>query len=141
MGKEQHPPSSNPKLRGVTITLSGAQITRLLYEVTGSSGLRGRLLGQLDVLRVAVDGVLADREFERRRVSLAGLRLFGVLCAFVPPGSERGIHEVAEERDLKSSTTNRYVQTLVAVGLLEQVSHSRKYRIPPLVHDEDTGET
>jgi IclR helix-turn-helix domain len=131
-------PASTPKLAGITLTLSGVQVTHVLREITGSSGSRGRLLGNVDDLRIAVDAALANAELDSQNVSFSGLRMLSVLCAFTPDGSERGLLEVAVDRGLSPSTTHRYMQTLIEVGLLEQASHGSKYRIPPLADESVT---
>jgi DNA-binding IclR family transcriptional regulator len=43
-------------------------------------------------------------------------------------GSDRGIKEVARELELPISTAHRYAHTLLAVGLLEQDTRTRRYR-------------
>jgi hypothetical protein len=59
--------------------------------------------------------------------------LFGlvVLISFPADGSTRGNKEVAEELGVAASTCHRYVNTLVAAGLLEQDPVTRQYRRHP----------
>jgi len=126
------PPSSPkaPRVRGITLELSPTQVRSVLREATGADGLRELLGEQTDDLRLAVAGVLADPEFDSQRMALSALKALSVLCAFAPRSTARGITEVADEVDMSHSTAFRYAQTLLAVGLLEQVA-GRKYRIPP----------
>jgi DNA-binding MarR family transcriptional regulator len=57
--------------------------------------------------------------------------LFGmvVLISFPADGSDRSIKEVADELDLPTSTTYRYIHTLLAAGLLSQDPRTRRYRL------------
>jgi hypothetical protein len=103
----------------------------VLREVTGTRGSRGILLEQVDDLRMAVDAALVDPELDERKVSRSTLRALSVFCAFAPRGTVRGIIEVGRGLGIGHSTAYRYAQTLVEVGLLEQVSRGRRYRIPP----------
>jgi hypothetical protein len=92
------------------------------------------LLEQVDDLRLAVTAALDNPELNQRQVSYSALKALGVLCAFTPRGTVRGINEVGREQGMSHSSAYRYAQTLVAVGLLEQLPHGRKYRIPPEEH-------
>lgn len=125
-------PPSALQLGGITLTLSVPQIRGVLREATGADGLRELLLEQVDDLQRTVAAVLSDPALDTQRVAVSSLKMLGVFCAFAPPGAIRGIKEVAEDQGLSDSTAYRYVQALVAVGLLEQ-TQGRKYRIPP--HD------
>ncbi len=62
---------------------------------------------------------------------VAGLSM---LTCFSPEHPVRGIADMADELDLKRSTTHRYATTLVTLGYLEQDS-SRKYRLSSRVSD------
>ncbi len=121
---------SHPGRDGITITLTGNQVGRVLREATGTSGLRGFILEQVDDLQVAVSAALANPELDSRHVSESALKILSVLCAFAPPGTARGIYEIAGEQGMAPSTAHRYAQTLIAIGLLERVPHTKKYRIP-----------
>jgi hypothetical protein len=140
VGREgTRPPHSVAKLQGITLTLSGAQVTRVLREATGSSGSRRLLLDHLDDLGQNVAAVLADTELNEQRVSYSALRVLSILSMFAPAGSIRSIKEVADRHGISPSTAHRYVRTLVEVGLIEQI-YSRKYRIPPPADHEGTTE-
>jgi len=118
-------------MKGITLTLSIPQVGHVLREATGTGGLRGTLLGQVDDLRVAIAAVLQGPELDIPKISLSALKALDVWCAFAPPGTIRGIHEIAHEVGLSASTTHRYAQTLLAIGLLERDPQTNKYRIPP----------
>jgi hypothetical protein len=113
------------------VPLSGAQVLGVLREAAGSSGSRDILLGRVDELRVTVDAALHDAELNEREVSISTLRALSVFCAFAPRGTIRGVIDVGRELGIAHATAYRYAQTLVEVGLLEQVTSARKYRIPP----------
>jgi hypothetical protein len=131
-------PPSAPKLQGITLELSRRQVRSVLREATGADGLREELLAaQMDDLKIAVADALADPELNsHHNLAQAALKALGVLCAFAPRGTVRGIKEVAEEQQMSLSSAHRYARTFVAVGLLEQ-THSRKYCLPPSEEDTD----
>jgi len=52
-----------------------------------------------------------------------------VLSCFPTEGGFLGIAELARMLDMNTSTTHRYVTTLLAVGLLERDPATRKYRL------------
>ena len=64
------------------------------------------------------------------RMSRSLLRGLAILTRFGPDGRERGIVELAGELGMSPSTTHRYAQTLVQLGLLEHSPRTRKYRLP-----------
>jgi hypothetical protein len=124
-------PPSVAKLQGIAVTLSGAQVTHVLREATGVSGSRRVLLEHVDDLGQSVAAALADTELNEQRVSYSALRVLSIFSMFAPAGNVRSIKEVAEQQGISPGTAHRYVRTLLEVGLLEQVTHSRKYRISP----------
>jgi len=118
-------------MQGITVTLSIPQVGHVLREATGTGGLRNMLMGQVDDLRVAIAAVMEDPQLKSHQISYSTLKAMDVWCAFAPPGTIRGIHEIARELGLSASTTHRYAQTLLAIGLLERDPQTKKYRIPP----------
>lgn len=128
-------------VQGISVPLSGAQVRGVLREAAGRSGSRDILLGCVDELQVAVDAALHDPELDERKVSLSTLRALSVFCAFAPRGTVRGIIDVGRELGVARATAYRYAQTLVEVGLLEQVTTARKYRIPPAATDSSEPAT
>jgi hypothetical protein len=68
-------------------------------------------------------------QMEDRRLSRSLLSGLLVLSCFPSDGGYLGIAELARMLDMNTSTTHRYVTTLLAVGLLERNSGSRKYRL------------
>jgi DNA-binding MarR family transcriptional regulator len=52
-----------------------------------------------------------------------------VLACFPEDGSTVAVTQVAGRLGMSASTTHRYMTTLLAVGLLEQDSRTRRYRV------------
>jgi hypothetical protein len=114
--------------RAVTITLSDAQVARVVREVSSRAGLVTLLsgVGELQELRRAMLPLLGDV-----RCSHSTIRALLVLAAFPADGGERDLTDIAREIGFSPSTTHRYVSTWMALGLLEQDSRSRRYRRAP----------
>jgi hypothetical protein len=114
--------------RDVTITLTDAQVARVVREASGRASLTELLSGVsgfeelLSIVRSHMDDVKCSRSM---------LRALLVLGAFPADGSERELTDVARQVGFSPSTTHRYVGTWMALGLLEQESRSRRYRRPP----------
>jgi hypothetical protein len=68
-------------------------------------------------------------QMDDRRLSRSLLSGLLVLSCFPVDGGYLGIAELARMLEMNTSTTHRYVTTLLAVGLLERNSASRKYRL------------
>jgi hypothetical protein len=64
------------------------------------------------------------------RLSRSLMRGLSILAGFASGARERGIVELASELGLSPSTTHRYAQTLLQLGLLERCPTTRKYRLP-----------
>src|ERR1700728_4603075 len=62
-------------------------------------------------------------------------RGLAVLRCFTPKRPELGISEIADELQMSKSTVHRYAITLVALGYLEQLNPSHKYRLGLRVAD------
>ena len=62
-------------------------------------------------------------------------RGLAVLRCFTPKRPELGISELADELGMSKSTIHRYAVTLVALGYLEQLNSSHKYRLGLRVTD------
>jgi IclR family pca regulon transcriptional regulator len=74
---------------------------------------------------------------ERRdpRFSQSLERGLAVLRCFTPKRPQLGISELADELEMSKSTVHRYAVTLVALGYLEQLNPSHKYRLGLRVAD------
>jgi hypothetical protein len=108
----------------VPLGLTAAQVARVL-EAAGAGGEAdaGAFSGLAKPEELVRSSLLEDH-----RVSRSLLLGLVVLIGFPADGSERGVTAIARELDLPSSTTHRYIHTLLTVGLLEQDPVTRKYR-------------
>ena len=116
----------------VLIELSKSQVD----QVVRSAGQGGTMSVLLSALRDPQWTLALDSEewaypaqMEDRRLSRSLLSGLLVLSCFPPEGGYLGIAELARMLDMNTSTTHRYVTTLLAVGLLERDPATRKYRL------------
>jgi hypothetical protein len=116
----------------VLIELSKAQVD----QVVRSAGQGGTLSVLLSAVKdpdwpLSLDsGEWAyPTQMDDRRLSRSLLSGLLVLSCFPPDGGYLGIAELARMLNMNTSTTHRYVTTLLAVGLLERDPGTRKYRL------------
>src|ERR1700760_1786207 len=121
-----------PGGEAVMIELSKAQVD----QVVRSAGQGGTLSVLLSAVRDPEWPLSLDSEewaypaqMDDRRLSRSLLSGLLVLSCFPPDGGYLGIAELARMLDMNTSTTHRYVTTLLAVGLLERNPGTRKYRL------------
>jgi hypothetical protein len=126
------PTNQEPANDTVVIELSKAQVD----QVVRSAGQGGTMSVLLSALRDPDWTLSLDSEewaypaqMEDRRLSRSLLSGLLVLSCFPADGGYLGIAEIARMLDMNTSTTHRYVTTLLAVGLLERDSATRKYRL------------
>jgi hypothetical protein len=74
---------------------------------------------------------------EDRSLSHSLLIGLQVLTCFPLDGTERGVAEVAKQLQMNNSTVHRYMSTLMRIGLLEQDTYSRLYRLANAYLDGD----
>lgn len=127
------PNSASKKLDDpdIGIILSQAQIE----HVIASSIKRGppsiaALLAGLDMEQTVSMASLEKKylsEIGDERLSRSLLRGLLIFSCFVD-GMEHGLSEIAKQLEMHTSTTHRYVTTLLAFGLIEQI-YTRKYRL------------
>jgi hypothetical protein len=134
-------PSGSSRSRGprasatrekISIELSKAQVDQVV-RAAGEGGTMSVLLSALK----APDWTLAvdsrewsyPEQLDDRRLSRSLLSGLLVLSCFPADGGSLGIAELARTLDMNTSTTHRYVTTLLAVGLLERDPGTRKYRL------------
>jgi hypothetical protein len=117
---------------GVTIELSKAQVDHVI-RVAGEGGTMSVLLSAVKdprwTLAVDSDEWSYPVQMEDRRLSRSLLSGLLVLSCFSTEGGSLGIAELARRLDMNTSTTHRYVTTLLAVGLLERDPTTRRYRL------------
>jgi hypothetical protein len=116
----------------VVIELSKSQVD----QVVRSAGQGGTLSVLLSAVKDPHWPLALDSEewsypaqMEDRRLSRSLLSGLLVLSCFPSDGGYLGIAELARMLDMNTSTTHRYVTTLLAVGLLERNPGTRKYRL------------
>jgi hypothetical protein len=118
----------------VLIELSKAQVDEVVRRA-GQGGTMSVLLSALRdpkwTLAVDAEEWAYPAQMEDRRLSRSLLSGLLVLSCFPSDGGYLGIAELGQMLDMNTSTTHRYVTTLVAVGLLERDSATRRYRLPP----------
>jgi hypothetical protein len=116
----------------ITIELSKSQVDKVI-RAAGQGGTMSVLLSALTdpSWTLALDAQEAPQppQLEDRRLSRSLLSGLLVLSCFPPDGGYLGIAELARVLGMNTSTTHRYVTTLLAVGLLERDSTTRRYRL------------
>jgi hypothetical protein len=108
---------------GTPVGLTAEQIATLIAEAA-EDAVASQLLASFARPRERTSSQL----MEDAKVSRSLLFGLVVLISFPADGSERGLKHVAEELDLPVATTDRYVHTLLAVGLLARGRGSCRYR-------------
>jgi hypothetical protein len=116
----------------ITIELSKSQVDKVV-RAAGQGGTMSVLLTALKdpswTLALDSGGWVAPAQMEDRRLSRSLLAGLLVLSCFPTDGEYLGIAELARLLGMNTSTTHRYVTTLLAVGLLERDSATRRYRL------------
>jgi hypothetical protein len=116
----------------VVIELSKSQVDQVVRSA-GQGGTMSVLLSALRdpqwTLALDSDEWAYPAQMEDRRLSRSLLSGLLVLSCFPPEGGYLGIADLARMLDMNTSTTHRYVTTLLAVGLLERDPATRKYRL------------
>jgi hypothetical protein len=119
----------------VTIELSKAQVDQVV-RTAGQGGTMSVLLSALRdpewTLALDSEQWAYPTQMEDRRLSRSLLSGLLVLSCFSPDGEYLGIAELARMLDMNTSTTHRYITTLLAVGLLERDPATRRYRLASL---------
>lgn len=116
----------------VSIELSKAQVDQVI-RAAGEGGTMSVLLSALKdpqwTLALDSQDFSMPAQMEDRRLSRSLLSGLLVLSCFPADGGYLGIAELARMLDMNTSTTHRYVTTLLAVGLLERDPVTRRYRL------------
>lgn len=123
---------TNAARERITIELSKAQVDQVI-RAAGEGGTMSVLLSALKdpdwTLAVNSREWAHPEQMDDRRLSRSLLSGLLVLSCFPANGSSLGIAELARMLDMNTSTTHRYVMTLLAVGLLERDPATRRYRL------------
>jgi hypothetical protein len=114
----------------ITIELSKSQVDRVVRGA-GAGGTMSILLTALRApdWTMSIGSEDYPEQMDDRRLSRSLLAGLLVLSCFPADGSYLGIAELARMLDMNTSTTHRYVTTLLAVGLIERDPATRRYRI------------
>lgn len=114
------------------IELSKAQVDQVVHAA-GQGGTMSVLLSALkdpgSTLALDSEAWAYPTQMEDRRLSRSLLSGLLVLSCFPFDGGYLGIAELARMLDMNTSTTHRYVTTLLAVGLLDRDPATRRYRL------------
>jgi IclR helix-turn-helix domain len=114
------------------IELSKSQVDQVVRGA-GEGGTMSILLSALRdpdwTLAVDSEDWAYPEQMEDRRLSRSLLSGLLVLSCFPVDGGYLGIAELARMLDMNTSTTHRYVTTLLAVGLIERDPATRRYRV------------
>jgi hypothetical protein len=109
-------------LPAVMIELTPAQVELVVSDALGEHGLKEVLAGPADF------GMLSAIDLDDPGVSLSLLRGLMMLAAFPRDGAWIANAELARRVDVSPSTSHRYLNTLLKVGLVEQHARTRRYR-------------
>jgi hypothetical protein len=116
----------------VLIELSKAQVDQVV-RAAGQGGTMSVLLSALRdpqwTLAIDSEDWSYPTQMDDRRLSRSLLSGLLVLSCFPADGGYLGIADLARMLGMNTSTTHRYVTTLLAVGLLERDSATRRYRL------------
>ncbi len=116
----------------VTIELSKAQVDQVI-RAAGQGGTMSVLLSAVRDTSWTLGAAFEDGELpaqmDDRRLSRSLLAGLLVLSCFPADGGYLGIAELARSLRMNTSTTHRYVTTLLSVGLLERDAGTRRYRL------------
>jgi IclR helix-turn-helix domain len=133
-GRSTRRSSKDPQARddAVLIELSKSQVDQVVRSA-GQGGTLSVLLSAVKdpewPLALDSDEWAHPAQMDDRRLSRSLLSGLLVLSCFPTDGGFLGIAELARMLDMNTSTTHRYVTTLLAVGLLERDPATRKYRL------------
>jgi hypothetical protein len=116
----------NPSSTAAVIDLLPSQVERVV-RAAADGGSISMLLSGLERVR----GTLATRPAQLQDPRLSRSLLAGLLLVASLPsdGSYLGNAQLARVLGMNVSTVHRYLQTLVAVGLVERDPGTRRYRL------------
>jgi len=131
---ESSPSAYAPRAETITVELSKAQVDQVV-RAAGQGGAMSVLLSALKDPNWSLVGEgetwSQPAQMEDRRLSRSLLSGLLVLSCFPADGGYLGIADLARMLAMNTSTTHRYVTTLLAVGLLERDANTRRYRLAP----------
>ncbi len=111
----------------ISIELTSKQIDRIIRGASSRDFASNLMRGLADSQAPPPDFEALSESPRLSRSLLLGLL---VLACFPTDGSTVAVTQIAARLGMSASTTHRYMTTLLAVGLLEQDSRTRRYRLP-----------
>jgi IclR helix-turn-helix domain len=118
-------PASDTTQR-ISIELDDAQINRVINAASNAGHLSTRLANLGSSSRAPNSGRPQVDDRRLSRSLLVGLRAY---ATFPLDGTDLGINELSQQLAISASTCHRYISTLVAAGLLERDTQTRRYRL------------
>ncbi len=115
-----------PRAEPLCIELSATQVDHVVRTASDGGNMSVLLLGLGDMRAAFVAG---RERLDNPRLSRSLLSGLLLLASFPADGSSLGVAQAARMSGMSPSTTHRYFATLLAVGLLEQDSTTRQYRL------------
>jgi len=113
------------------LTLDHRQVAQVVRAAT-DGGAVSALLGGLGDLRITLSRGLESggpSPMDDRRLSHSLLTGLLVLALLPVDGSAREISDIVRATGMSNSSVHRYINTLVAAGLVEQDAGTRRYKI------------
>ncbi len=119
-------PGNGHETAGVSIELTQGQIDKVIREAVGAGNLSVLLSGLVGIQEALAREPELLEGSRTSRSLLIGLLMLACLPA---DGTYVGVAGLAEALNMSPSTTHRYLTTLVLVGLAEQDSKTRLYKL------------
>jgi DNA-binding transcriptional ArsR family regulator len=113
----------------IVIELNQTQIDQVVRSASDGGGMSIALAGLADLEANLVSDVQRPLEIHNPRFSASLLSGLFLLASLPRDGSGIAVTELARVAGMYPSTTHRYLSTLLAVGLVEQDSRTRQYRL------------
>jgi hypothetical protein len=110
---------------GVLVELTRAQVDRVVRATAG----KGTLATLLERGSVGKAGEQLPDRFNDPRLSRSLLVGLWVLSLMPTDGTWVSVSRIASIAEMSASTSQRYLATLVAVGIAERDPRTRKYRV------------
>lgn len=118
----------------ISITLTRTQVSHIVRQASVETGVVAVLSGLSDNSKLA-EAYNSTKDLQKlSRTLLTGLI---VLQCFPKDGKSLGVNQVADIIGIGTSTTHRYLATLLTAGLLERNPKTRRYHLP-IQQSEDT---
>jgi hypothetical protein len=118
----------------VYLRLTASQLDELVRragrkEITSLANVLSGLVPLTEMASITFWEERYGPEVARGRVSMSVIRGLLVLAYLMIDGKPVGVKEMTKRLGVGPSTTHRYLNTLLVLGLLEQDPKTRKYRL------------